>query len=202
MNPNQSIASQCYNRQQQQLQQQPIQLPSNQIMRRFRIARNPNLAYTNTNTNTGKVRFLSPRPQQQLQQQIEGSNAFEDQYETIVLEQQRQYNHFAPPSLYNNNLNHRRLIYEQYGASSSTTTPPTTSTPVENGGGTTTTVRGDSETSSSTTSSSPTSSSNTSPISGVFHGVNTSNTNTMVLPGNSQITITTRINNGKLESEV
>ena len=198
MNQNQSIASQCYNRQQQQ--QQPIQLPSNQIMRRFRIARNPNLAYTNATNNPGnKVRFLSPRPQQQLQQQIDGSNAFEDQYETIVLEQQRQYNHFAPPSLYNSNLNHRRLIYEQYGASS---TPPTTSTPVENGGGTTTTVRGDSETSSSTTSSSPNSSSNTSPISGVFHGVNTSNTNTMVLPGNSQITITTRINNGKLESEV
>ena len=199
MNPNQSIASQCYNRQQQQLQQQPIQLPSNQIMRRFRIARNPNLAYTNNPGN--KVRFLSPRPQQQLQQQIEGPNAFEDQYETIVLEQQRHYNHFAPPSLYNNNLNHRRLIYEQYGASSSST-PPTTSTPVENGNGGGTTVRGDSETSSSTTSSSPTSSSNTSPISGVFHGVNTSNTNTMVLPGNSQITITTRINNGKLESEV
>lgn len=178
------------------------------MARRFRIAsrNDPNWAYldrrgrfsSSPKSATGGQKYTITTTNASIDPY---SNPFEDQYETLVLDQQ-QYNHFGPQQQHQQQqhqqqqqqyyLNVRRAgggVHHMYGANNS---PPIATS--------SNSISSSSPTSSSSSSSG--SSNNSSPITNggcpitQHHGVNTtSNTN-------SQITITTRINNGKLESEV
>lgn len=127
------------------------------------------------------IKFDTDKQQQHQQSQHE-SNPFEDQYE-ILLEQNKQSRLVG---------SHTTSYFDQYGfgelssetTSASTNSSPTTSnsnssnTSVGGGGQATTLTKQQQQQQSATTTG----------------GVN--------MVTNSQITITTRINNGKLESEV
>lgn len=182
LNPNQTVAYQSSQYRQQHMNMGTPTLANVHLARRFRITRNPNLTFferANFNNDQASSARASKSANSKSQpkyshlidtynspsQSQDVTSPFEEQYETILLEQ-RQYNHFGPfggPRLPASvNVNAASTVNS--ASTNANNISPTT-------------------TNSSSSSSSP------------------NNSATSGLP-NSQITITTRINNGKLESEV